>query len=449
LLANAPHQVKPIPFVIPMFSGAARGRRKISIGLRLYQALDRSSTLPVPRMLETAGLLELEPLLSREGLQGGALYWDAQADFPERLVLECALDAHVHHATIVTHALHVAILRTADGVSGVEWETPAGSAEARAPLVINATGAWVDALLGSTARPLIGATRGTHLVVERWDGAPTHALYGEAPDHRPFFIIPWNGLLLIGTTDVPVAEPPQRVEPEQWEVAYLLGAANTLLSEHRVRHEDICYTFAGLRPLPFATDGSPGRTTRRHTIVTHDGSLRGVISVVGGKITSHRRLAEEVVTSACTTTDCRPSDTCNAPLPGAVDLPSTTINLVDAEITARLRRIYGSRAGMVTDIVQQSPELGAMLAPGSAAVAAEVVHAVRNEFARSVEDILLRRTMLGLDADLGAAVVSTTATLAAAELGWTATQTETQIQSYLCEIDRRRPPRLDHVQSAR
>jgi glycerol-3-phosphate dehydrogenase len=90
-----------------------------------------------------------------------------------------------------------------------------------------------------------------------------------------------------------------------------------------------------------------------------------------------------------------------------------------------------------------------MLAPGSAAVAAEVVHAVRNEFARSVEDILLRRTMLGLDADLGAAVVSTTATLAAAELGWTATQTETQIQSYLCEIDRRRPPRLDHVQSAR
>ncbi len=204
LLRTAPHLVVPLELYIPVYRRTRRKRWQIAVGLTLYDWLSADRSLPGHTMLSRADLLERLPGLNPVDLTGGASYYDAQARYPERLVVENVRDAVANGATLKTYT-RVTRIRVASGcVTGVEWRTARGeSGAASAPLVVNAAGPWVDDVLGPIKHTrLIGGTKGSHLIAPLFPGAPRAGVYVEAgSDSRPLFILPWNDLLLVGTTD--------------------------------------------------------------------------------------------------------------------------------------------------------------------------------------------------------------------------------------------------------
>src|ERR1043165_6474288 len=299
LLRIAPHLVKPLPIAIPIYKQGKRGRLTIRAGMILYDLLSWGKSLPSHRMLSRAQTIERWPGLNPEDLAGSALYDDAQVEFPERLVAEnvrsaCEFGAEAHAHTQVTN------FAVEDGkVSDVEFVSEDGHEQfAEAGVVINAAGPWIDLVLERSpveSPKLIGGTKGSHLVVPPFPTAPSNAIYLEArSDGRPIFIIPWNELYLIGTTDVRFEGNPDEVRCEPWETEYLLAETNLAFPGAGLTRESIIYTYSGVRPLPVADEKNEGSITRRHFIREHP-RLPNLLSIVGGKLTTYRSLSEECV----------------------------------------------------------------------------------------------------------------------------------------------------------
>jgi glycerol-3-phosphate dehydrogenase len=392
LLRQRPHLVRPIQLLIPAFSGIGLPSWKLHAGLKLYDLLARDSAFPASRYLSRAEVQRLEPGLSERGLRNGFLYADGQIEFPERLCVELMRETvqaggeALNYTRVVSlrqQGSRVTGARLRDELTGREWDVEAA-------LALNAAGPWVDAvnhLLPSPPPRLIGGTWGTHVVLPLRSEGPRGHLYATAQrDGRPFFILPWDGRLLVGTTDVPFEGDPDRLAVQAWEVEYLLSETNRLFPAAAYTETDVQYTTIGIRPLP-ASDRAAGAITRRHFLVDHGQreGLPGLASVVGGKLTTYRSLAEEVV------------DWCCREL-GRPDLPCPTRALpVTGKGGARGSRsqpFYGPRIADLEHLLRQRPELAAPLAPGSPATAAEVVYAAREERARTVDDVLRRRLML-------------------------------------------------------
>ena len=299
LLRIAPHLVKPLPIVIPIYTHGKRGRLTIRAGMILYDLLSWGKSLPSHRILSRAQTIERWPGLNAEGLVGSALYYDAQVEFPERLVADNVRSAHEFGAEVLTHT-RVTRFAVEDGkVSGVEFVSEDGQQQfAEAAVVINAAGPWIDFVLEQApveSPKLIGGTKGSHLVVPPFPTAPSNAIYLEArSDGRPIFIIPWNKLYLIGTTDVRFEGNPDEVRCELWEIDYLLAETNLALPNAGLTRDSILYTYSGVRPLPVTDDKAEENITRRHFIREHP-RLPNLLSIVGGKLTTYRSLAEECV----------------------------------------------------------------------------------------------------------------------------------------------------------
>jgi len=299
LLRIAPHLVKPLAISIPIYKQSKRGRLTIRAGMVLYDLLSWNKSLPRHRMLSRAETLEQLPGLNPEGLVGSALYYDAQVEFPERLVGENVRSAREFGAEVLTHT-RVTSLSVEDGrVSGVEFVGEDGRKRfAEAGVVINAAGPWIDQVLEHVpveSPKLIGGTKGSHIVVPPFSGAPANAIYLEArSDGRPIFIIPWNKLYLIGTTDVRFEGDPDQVRCEPWEIDYLLAETNLALPRGNLTRDSILYAYSGVRPLPVTGDKDEQSITRRHFIREHP-RLPNLLSIVGGKLTTYRSLAEECV----------------------------------------------------------------------------------------------------------------------------------------------------------
>jgi glycerol-3-phosphate dehydrogenase len=299
LLRIAPHLVRPLAITIPIYKRSKRGRLVIRAGMILYDLLSWGKSLPRHRMLSRTETLKRWPGLNREGLVGSALYFDAQVEFPERLVMENVLSAREFGAEVLTHT-RVTKLAVKDGrVSAVEFIDEDGEEQfAEAAVVINAAGPWIDQVLERAlvkSPKLIGGTKGSHLVVPPFPGAPADAIYLEArSDGRPIFIIPWNKLYLIGTTDVRFEGDPDEVRCEQWEIDYLLSETNLALPGANLTRDNIQSTYSGVRPLPVTADKDEQSITRRHFIRQHP-LLHNLLSIVGGKLTTYRSLAEECV----------------------------------------------------------------------------------------------------------------------------------------------------------
>ena len=297
LLRIAPHLVRPLAITIPIYKQSKRGRLMIRAGMIFYDLLSWGKALPRHRMLSRAETLERWPGLNTDGLLGAALYYDAQVEFPERLVMENVLSARKFGAEVLTYT-RVTNFAVADGrVSGVEFVSEDGRKEfAEATVVINAAGPWIDLVLEPVKSPkLIGGTKGSHLVVPPFLGAPANAIYVEAhSDGRPIFIIPWNEAYLIGTTDVRFEGDPDEVRCEPWEIDYLLSETNLALPDAHLTRDSILYTYSGVRPLPATDDKDEQSITRRHFIREHP-RLPNLLSIVGGKLTTYRSLAEECV----------------------------------------------------------------------------------------------------------------------------------------------------------
>jgi glycerol-3-phosphate dehydrogenase len=438
----AAHLVKPIRICIPIYESARRGPLLIRLGMIAYDLLSVRKTVPVHDMLSRDEAIEAEPGLAAEGLRGEARYYDAQVTFAERLVLENLLAARSAGAEIHTYSAvtkiniergAVSTLEIKDNITG-ERQTIAAS------VVVNAAGPWVDQVLATTAKAsprLIGGTKGSHIVVGPFKGAPQDAFYVEAAaDGRPFFIIPWNGQYLIGTTDIRYDADLDEIRASRDEVDYLLSETNRVFSAAQLGSDDIHYAYAGVRPLPHRQKGPESSITRRHIIRRNRKIARGLISIIGGKLTTYRNLAEQTVDRVGKMLgrrlpDCRTRDTL---LPGAYRLDEARTALeslhgLSTNGVERLLSIYGGRCNDIVELALSEPLLGKAIDAGETILAAEVVFAIREEMARTLTDIVHRRLMIGLAADQGRALYEIVAAIAAAEFAWNDEERLEQLES--------------------
>jgi len=461
LLKLAPHLVKPLPMLIPIYERGRRGPMLIRTGMMLYDILSPDKSLPRHQMLKAAEALRRAPGLDPKGLRGAAIYYDAQAEFAERLVVENALSAREHGATVLTYARAERLIVENEAVCGVELTDMLSGKlyAARASFTLNVAGPWVDEILTgskSSSGKLIGGTKGSHLIVEKFACAPEDALYVEASaDGRPFFIIPWNGKILIGTTDLRYEGDLDRVEASVDEMAYLISETNRVLPAAKLARESILYTYAGVRPLPSAKDGAASGITRRHFIHDHAPDFKNFFSIVGGKLTTYRNLSEQAVDLIFKKLGqkFRRSTTAQSPLPGAQTdnfaafsekfLSSRDSSFNEAALE-RFLGIYGTRAVDVLKIAEEDAELKRIFDAETGAIGAEIVLAFRAELAETLSDCLLRRTMVGLNSTAGLEAVENAAQLARQFLGWTESRAEQETEAYREYVRRFHPAAMKH-----
>jgi glycerol-3-phosphate dehydrogenase len=449
----ASHLVKPLRICIPIYRGAKRGPLLIKLGLLGYDLLAWRKPLPRHKMLGDNEIRAREPGLLQERLRGGACYYDAQVTFAERLVLENVLAARAAGAEIMTYAEVTEIGVRRGAVASLTCEdTLTGEQRKFAPrMVVNAAGPWVDTVLDRTGQrlpELIGGTKGSHIVVSPFEGAPRDAFYIEAQsDGRPFFVLPWNDMFLIGTTDLRYEGDPSSVRASREEVDYLLAETNRIFPAAGLTIDDVHYAYAGIRPLPQRSHGPESAITRRHIIKSHRRRVRGLFSIVGGKLTTYRNLAEQTVDKIGKALgrrlpECRTRDTL---LPGAggLDEAREALGRIDGlseRGIERLLRIYGSRAAGIAALANTRPELTGCIDEAATIPEAEVAYVVVNELPRTLVDIVFRRMMIGLDADQGRPHYARIAELTAAENGWDETRRAYELGLLLAHADSLRVP---------
>lgn len=458
LLADAPHLVDRFPMLIPGFRGDRRPWWLIRLGVIAHDVLKGRDPFPRGRSLGRDAVRRLAPGLDLERMRGATLYHDGQVTWAERLAVELALDAAAAGADVVPRAEVTGFLTDGDRVTGVHVRdlAPDGDGathEVRARGVVNAAGPWVDAVLahGVGGPRRIGGTKGSHVVVDRFDGAPEVCTFFEAhADGRPMYLMPWAGRLLIGTTDLTFEGELDDLAASDEEIAYLLGETNRLYPGAGLTEADVLYSYAGVRPLPAMPDVTDNaKIPREHVIVDHAPSHRGLVSALSGKWTTHRAMAEDVITAVGRSAGMdvgRPA-THGRPLPGAVAGPARST--LEADLVARLGvpavaatrlvDVYGSRAVRLVDLVAADPALAEVLDPETGALAAEVVLAVREEWAHTTADVLMRRSMVGFNGEAGATAAPRVAAVLGVELGRDAAGVAADLADFARERARLRP----------
>lgn len=425
LLRIAPHLVKPLRFFLPYFGNNWFYRTKMRIGLALYDLLSYDKSLPNRSVVSAEEVIRAEPALRRDHLAGASTYYDAQVNMPERLCLENALDAARHGATILRDAEVTGVIQERGQVAGVRVQTSRGAAEYRARVVVNASGPWLNEMLGridlrSTGR--IRTTKGVHLATEPLN-REAWVLFSPV-DGRLFFAIPWMGMTWLGTTDTDYEGDPGLAAATPEDVEYILRS-----TEHyfpAIREQRVCYTNAGVRALVMQ-EGKESSVSRSHQLA--DGSREGfpgLITVLGGKITGYRAIAEEATDLAARKLGVsQPCTTAQQPLPGGGPLDEEPRWMAEAqqagipsESAAYLRAFYGGRAAGLLALVREDPALARPLSGDSPEIAAQVCLAVREEFCHHLEDFLVRRTGLAFTPDQGRSAAEAVSELLASELGW-------------------------------
>jgi len=388
---TAPHLVRALPFVLPLTPMVSRADAAITRagllagdGLRMAAGTPRS-VLPGPRRLSPVETLRLAPALRPYGLRGGLLSWDGQLCDDARLVTAIARTAAAHGARILTRCRALAV--TGDGAV-VRDELTGTEHTIRARRVINAAGVWAGGLVdGVTLRP----SRGTHLVVraEALRGL-TAGMHVPIPGAKSRFllVIPQgDGRVYIGLTDEPAEGPiPDVPVPTEAEIGFLLDILGSAL-DVPIHRAEVIGAFAGLRPLLDDAHGETADISRKHAVLT---SADGVVTIVGGKLTTYRRMAQDAVDAAVP--DAAPSRTARIPLVGAA--PQGELARLDAP--RRLVQRYGTEAPLLAALAREDATLLEPVVPGLPVLGAELAWAVRHEGALDTSDLLDRRTRIGL-----------------------------------------------------
>jgi glycerol-3-phosphate dehydrogenase len=481
LLHIAPHLVKPLGFLVPIYKGSSHGPLLIRMGMNLYDTLSYDKSMDRHKMLSRKKVEDREPGLNPEGLKGAAFYYDAQVEYPERVAVENAISARDHGATVITHANVENLIIENNDVKGVEFTDvfTGESHTARAPVTVNVAGPWVDEVLAELQVPgtdknvgrFMGGTKGSHLIVDAFPGAPKgEALYVEArKDGRPYFIVPWNGRYLIGTTDLHYEENLDYVKATEEEIEYLLDETNYVIPEANLTRDDVLFTYSGVRPLPYSPEGETGGVTRSHVVFDHatgdsaaGGKVKsksaelppvgGLLSIIGGKLTTYLNLSRQTTDAIFKKLERKgPKSTSRkTPLPGSdtADFGSFVDGFKAASKTPdvirdRLLKIYGVRAAEVLAIGEDDPDLLTTLSPienvETALIGAEVIWAFREEMAETLSDVLLRRTMAGYGPRVALDVVEPAAQVAVKHLGWDEERAEREVSEYREWIERYTP----------
>jgi glycerol-3-phosphate dehydrogenase len=452
LRRTAAHLIEPIRICIPIYDTAKRGPLLIRLGMLLYDLLSVGKTVPRHDMLSRDAAIENEPGLENKGLRGAARYYDAQVKYAERLVLENLLAARAAGADIRTYNTVTRINIEHGAVAGVDvTDVLTGKNDTiAAGVVINAAGPWVDEVLavsGRESKRFIGGTKGSHIVVSAFDGAPNDAYYVEAAaDGRPFFIIPWNDLYLIGTTDIRYSGDLNEIRASGAEVDYLLAETNRVFPAAGLTTKHIHYAYAGVRPLPRRDRGPESSITRRHIIKTNRKIAKGLISIIGGKLTTYRNLAEQTVNRVGKILGrklpgCRTQE---SGLPGGYRVDEARELLeaapdLSSQGVERLLDIYGGRAIDVLQLANAEAPLHKSIDADKTVLAAEVIFAIREEMARTLTDIVYRRLMLGFRADQGRPLYEMLAAIAADEYSWSDSERHEQLRSLHAYSDSFKP----------
>ena len=429
LLREFPGIVRPQPFLLPVYRSDSRARWYIACGLALYRLLSADGTLPVPRRISASELLALLPGLDPDGLVGGFEYFDCQAVFPERLALEMAMQAESAGADIRNHARVTGLLVRDSRVEGVRFEGLGGSGELRSRVVVNATGAWVDQLLElagkDASEPLLSLVNGAHIVVRDLLGAPPHAVYREArADRRPFFIIPWRGLRLIGTTETLFSGDPAVTLPEESEIRYLLREANALFPAAGLDRSSVLYAYSGSRPILKAPEDDLNRASRDNAIIDHEKTdgISGLLTMAGGKLTTApsfakaalRRIVRTLGISTAAVASARPHSLNGAP--------------------SELAALYGPRWREALDAISADPDMLRPLADGSLTKRGQVLYAIEHERATTLADVMLRRTGAAFEPGYERSWAEAAADVAGGRLGWDRGERERALDEYDSEL---------------
>jgi glycerol-3-phosphate dehydrogenase len=469
LLRLAPHLVKPLPFLIPVFAsgvaGLARARayaRGVGTALWMYDATGGARIGKLHKRLSKREALELMPDLDGRKLAAGFLYYDARVD-----------DARLTLTVVKTAASLGAVVANRVEATGLRRESAGGRIdgavltdrltgrrmETRAAVVINAAGVWADELraLDEGANPhSIRPAKGVHITLPAGRPALDIAAVLSVPgDRRSVFVVPWGDRIYVGTTDTDYDGPLDEPECTAADVDYLLGALNAWITKPVGRHE-VLGTWAGLRPLVGgsgpAAEAAPSSKTadlsRRHSVRV---APSGLVTIVGGKLTTYRAMAEDTVDEAVgvirrhrpvRVPDSRSGST---PLFGAdgyeeLTGPGAAERLgLPADVVAHLAGRFGGHTRAVAAMVRERPELGERLVPGLPYLKAEAVYAVRYEMALTLEDVLSRRTRaLLLDAAASAGAAQAVAEIIGAELGWSDEEQARQVDAFLGLVERQR-----------
>ncbi|HYM77512.1 MAG TPA: glycerol-3-phosphate dehydrogenase/oxidase [Candidatus Dormibacteraeota bacterium] len=426
LLHERSHLVHPVQFLFLLNENSQRSAMKVRAGLWLYQRIAKK---------RAKDMSEMEMARVQRALDAGHRWLmlnfeDAQCEFPERLVAEWMTEAVEAGAVVRNHCEVLAVdigqgrargVLLRDRTTGKDQRVDAG-------WVLNCTGPWADRICQRstvrTSKPMLGGVRGSHIVLPRFSGAPSAALYTEAADGRPVFVLPWNEQVLVGTTEFPDTGDPGRTAPSQQEIEYLLRTATTLFPKAKLSVHDIKYAFAGIRPLPNSPGDKPSAVTRRHFLHDHsdDGATR-LISVIGGKLTTAASLAREVARKIGIAVE--------EPKTIAVGPGSALDPMLDQEVieiaragsvsdeTARgMMEWHGHHAMDIARMALVSAELRAPICPHTSHIVAEVVEAYRKEFAVTLGDVLLRRVPVALGACWSESCSREAALRIGAVMGW-------------------------------
>jgi glycerol-3-phosphate dehydrogenase len=428
LLNQLPHLVRPLQFLLALpkkSRSLSRSSLVIRTGLWLYHRW-AGGKRPV-----SDDRAAFEDQLDSGDSWSIYSYEDAQCEFPERLVAEWLAESMAAGAVACNHTEVLEISRSNGRVTGARLRDRISGQEyaVHAIHIVNATGPWADTVIaasGISTPRMIGGVRGSHLVLPKFTGAPEQAIYTEAIDGRPIFVIPWNGQVLVGTSEVADANVPDNPQPSTQEIEYLFQSFIRLFPHSGLTQADVRYDFAGIRPLPFAPGKSSSSVTRRHILHDHTGEgAAGLISVIGGKLTTAASLARDVARKL------------GVDVPEPINVFASPVVEEDVESTVRqwarlvackakiptgcaeaIAEWHGRHALAIAHAASLDERLREPLCPHSCHLVAEAVEAVAHESAVTLGDILLRRVPVALGACWSEACSREAAHKIGRALGW-------------------------------
>ncbi|HVM31625.1 MAG TPA: glycerol-3-phosphate dehydrogenase [bacterium] len=404
LLRLAPHLVRPLAFLLPVYQGDKRPAWMLKMGLWLYDLLAGIHNIRRHQWFSAPETLAFAPNLRAEGLKGCGLYYDAQVN-DARLVLENILSAEQAGAWCLNY--HEVLAVKNEGGDQAELllrdRSTGESRRLKASCLVNAAGPWanrVHSLLAPQGKPLVRPTRGSHLVVDQV--LPDKALLiTTRGDNRVIFVIPWRGYSLVGTTDLDDEGDPDKTAPTEEEIRYLLGEASRLFPGQSWDRAKVLAAFSGLRPLAWTEKGSASSVSREDRFLI-EGKC---VTIVGGKLTTYRAMARKAL-KACARILNRPLKPLPFSLPGAPQTPWEDFEKaslaqwperygIHPEQAAHLARLYGQKAQSVLELTLADPALKEKLDESRPEILAQVVYAVREEKAVHLGDVMLRRLEIG------------------------------------------------------
>jgi glycerol-3-phosphate dehydrogenase len=398
LCVNAPHLVRKLNFVVPCYRWWEKPYYRIGLGV--YDLLAGRHAKPKSRLLSAQAVWGLLPGIKRDGLRGGVAYWDGQFD-DARLAITLARTACKQGAVVLNYAPVMGLQKENGkviGLNAIDAETQT-QISIRATCVINATGIFVDEVRkweAPNCESMLAYSQGIHLVLPReFLRGETAIIVPKTKDGRVIFIIPWHGQVLVGTTDTAIDAAEYDPQPRESEIEFLLEHAGMYLTQQPQR-SDIKSIFVGIRPLVRSSkSAATSKLSRDHTILVENS---GLITITGGKWTTYRKMGQDVIETAIRShrLKANPSITATLKLLGADRNCEDAKMNRGSELEFLPLRLYGDEQPLVESLITERPELGRPLAAGYSYTQAEVVWGIRYEMARTVEDLLYRRTRLGL-----------------------------------------------------